>query len=77
MFTKLTPSSRMIRMMGGIPHISINVSQEQQIWFVMLNIIIVACKFRQKSKPLRRRSKIENGQATYQILISTINLEEE
>jgi len=67
----------MIIMMGGIHQISINVSQEQQIWFVMLDIIIVACKFRQKSKPLRRKSKFENGQATYQILVSTINLEEE
>jgi hypothetical protein len=63
----------MIRMMGGIPQISINVSQEQRIWFVMLYIIIVACK----STSLRRKSKFENGQSTYQILVSTINLEEE
>jgi len=67
----------MTRMMVGIPQISINVSQEQQIWFVMLDIIIVACKFRQESKPLRKKSKFENGQATYYVLVSTINLEEE
>ncbi len=43
----------------------------------MLDIIIITCKFRRKSKPLRRKSKFENGQATYQTLVSTINLEEE
>ncbi len=37
----------------------------------------VACRFTQEFKPLRIWTKFENGQATYQVLVSTINLEEE
>jgi hypothetical protein len=43
--------------------------KNNQLKFIMPKIAIVAYKFGPKAKPLRR-TKLENGQATYQILES-------
>jgi hypothetical protein len=55
--------------MSGIPHIPIIVSHKQQIRSIMPQTTIVTCKFGQKAKP-SRRSQLENGQVTYQILVN-------
>jgi hypothetical protein len=51
LFRELTPSFKVLKMMSGIPHIPIIVSQKQHIGSMMPNIIIIACKLGQKSEP--------------------------
>ncbi len=61
----------MLIMMSGILQIPIIISQEQHIRSVMLNIVVVAYKFRQESEPSKRRKQTKNGQSAYQVLVST------
>jgi hypothetical protein len=56
---------------GYIPIISIIVSYEQQIKFMMLNITTIGYKLKQEFEPSRRRKQSKNDQGTYQVLMST------
>jgi hypothetical protein len=47
----------MPRMMSEIPHMLVIISKEQQITCMMLETFVVACKFKQKSEPSRRRKQ--------------------
>jgi hypothetical protein len=71
MSREFTPSSRRFRLMSGIPYIPIVVSQEQSIIFVMPKTIVVVCKLGPKVEPSRKKSQSENGEATYDIPVTT------
>ncbi len=69
MSKELTTSSSKLRLINAILQIPIIVSQEQPIRFLMLEITIVTYKLGQQFEPLIR-SQLENGQVTYQVLVS-------
>ncbi len=63
-------------MVNGIPQIPIIVSKGQENKFVMPNTVVVACKFKQEPKPLRKMKNFESNQCTctYQILTLVQNV---
>jgi hypothetical protein len=63
-------------MVNGISQIPIIVSKGQENKFVMPKTVVVACKFKQELKPLRRRKHFESNQGTrtYQILTLVQNV---